>query len=134
MSDAATSNAPSPFVAYLRGMAGTNLHAVVQYDDSGQELLYDGGENVPPEPLVADLRESEREETRRTAIADVGSLHAVLRVYDGSLLVHVPQGEAVGTLVALDPAELRGLSGFVRGALLRLPETGQTVEAVPERH
>jgi hypothetical protein len=55
-------------------------------------------------------------------------------VYDGSLLVHFPQGEAVGTLVALDPAELRGLSGFVRGALLRLPETGQTVEAVPERH
>lgn len=123
---------------FCRNKAGESLRGVYHYSDGEYEALYlrdDIAEQYTDEGLTDFFElvaESEDTDTQQEEALHVGTHHATLRLYDDALLLQFPQGEDIGTLIALDPTAGRDISAFVVQCLETLHQTSeQDVQNAP---
>ncbi|MFC3477643.1 DUF7522 family protein [Halobacterium litoreum] len=127
-------------VEFVRDAAADRLRGVVRYHEDDYRFLYereDAGwgpsETADVERFVDQFRHAELDEVERTHLLNVGNHHATVRLYDGAVVIHFPQGEGVGTLVSLDPEAASDLATFVSSCLGHLyRDSPQVVENAPD--
>lgn len=114
-----------------REQAGPLLRTVFHYDEDDFETVYlrdDVAEQYTDAELrgyfeqLTDERNREREQE---AALHVGHHHATLKLYDGALVLHFPQGRGVGTVISFEPEGCRDMATFVVQWVRALHETSR---------
>lgn len=116
-------------VETVRKRTGSALCGVVAYRRDETALLYrrDDLDSTANHRIHAAL-DTVRE--RDPLLGDGGSdqRHASVELYDDAVFIHLPEGEARGTLVSLDLGVARELSGFVEECVVVLQPPQPSVE------
>lgn len=127
---------------FLRETAGDDLRALIQYRGSDLDLDRErryvrddvaAADDIDLETVVRQFRLAEPIEDRREDLLGLGTHHTTVRLYDDAVLVHFPQGDAVGTILSLDVSFLPRVSEFVGRSIEYInSETPQRIETLPE--
>jgi len=132
-------HASQTIAEYCKEAAGSYLRTVFHYDNGDPETLFirdDVDEQYAEAELAHYFRllsATAADEGDQTDALHVGNHHGTLRLYDDALLLNFPQGDGIGTLIALDPEAGREIATFVTRCLARLHESSeQEIQNAPD--
>lgn len=112
---------PRELQGYLRGSLGTNLLSIAHYDrdtveyESGPESDDIDDENLAD--IIDDLRLQDIGKRNQEDLYDVGSLYCTVRAFDNAIVLHFPEGDERGTLVATKPESAPELTEIIKDVL-----------------
>ncbi|MFB6184869.1 MAG: hypothetical protein ABEI96_09970 [Haloarculaceae archaeon] len=126
-------------ITFLIETTDGHLKALVRYEADTYETIWTREDvrewyaDTDLEPLMRAFRENEPRQVYQTDRWENGPHHATARFYDRSLVIHFPQGDDYGTIVALDPEFAHDLASFISGVIELLhSDSPQDIEFAPD--